>query len=255
MKTFLLGLALLAAVSSSLAAGCPRGEDVLLERWGVLWEKLEERGAQGEHQGVYRELADRYCEPHRAYHNLAHVEHLLNELDVVRQLAHDAEALELALWFHDVVYEIGAPDNEERSARLAREAVRQLGLGDELAQRVATLILATRHTEAPESLDAQLMVDLDLTILGQPRADFDAYEEHIRAEYAPLIVERGVERFNAGRAAILRRFLERPAIYSIESLRRKYEDTARANLRHSIARLEDPSWTESAVEGQNRSNQ
>ena len=54
----------------------------------------------------------------------------------------------------------------------------------------------------------------------------------------------GAAAFNRGRAGILGRFLERPAIYSTEHFKAKYEEQARANLRRSIRRLEEVAWTE-----------
>lgn len=252
MKGFSVCFLLLFVVVTSAAAECPGGEDSLQQRWLALWERLRLVGAAGEHERVYRELAARYCESHRAYHTLAHIRHTLDELDAARDLAQDPDAVEFALWFHDVVYDIGAGDNEEESARIAREAALAFGLSETWADRVSDLILATRHAATPVEADAQLMVDIDLSILGQPWQRFDAYEEEIRTEYAPVIEERGAARFNAGRAGILRRFLARPTIYSTDYFQEKYEESARANLQRSIERLEDPDWTRAAGDGQNR---
>lgn len=252
MKILGIGFLLSFAAVTSAGADCPGGEGALQGRWLDLWGRLQQHGAEGDYEKVYRELVARYCESHRAYHNLAHVEHALDELDEVRDLAKDPDAVELALWFHDLVYDIGAGNNEEESARLARKAVVEFGLTEGLADRVSGLILATRHNATPLDSDAQLVVDIDLSILGQPPGRFDAYEEEIRSEYAPVIEERGAAGFNAGRARILRRFLTRPAIYSTDYFRRKYEESARANLRRSIERLEDPSWTAPVTDGQNR---
>ena len=174
----------------------------------------------------------------------------------MRELAKDPDAVELALWFHDVVYDIGARNNqesnEEESARLAREEAVELGLTAEWAERVSQLVLATRHVAVPLEADAQLVVDIDLSILGQSRERFDAYEEEIRIEYAPVIEAQGTARFDTGRARILKGFLARPAIYTTAHFRQKYEQRARANLKRSIERLEDPAWTEAVEDGQNR---
>lgn len=254
MNSKILGVGvLLLAVSSTRATGeCPGLDHPLEQRWDSLWEKLEKRGAHGEPERVYRELTARYCEPHRAYHTLLHVQHVLDELDAVRELAEDPDAVEFALWFHDVVYDIGAGNNEEESARIAREAALGFALPEDWTNRVSDLILATRHAATPVEVDAQLVVDIDLSILGQPWERFDAYEKEVLAEYAPVIEERGAARFNAGRAAILKRFLERPQIYSTHHFQVKYEEPARENLRRSIARLEEADWTKAAEDGQNR---
>jgi predicted metal-dependent HD superfamily phosphohydrolase len=212
--------------------------DPLKERWYDLWNRLEERGAAGDHERVYHLLVTRYSEVHRAYHNLAHVKHALEEFDQVRRLAKDEVAVEFALWCHDAVYDIGSRTNEEESARFAGEAALEFGLSEEWAEDVAGLILATRHDALSDDADAQLVVDIDLSILGQSWDRFDVYEEEIRSEYAPVIEQRGVAGFNAGRAAILKRFLARPAIYATDYFHRKYDTQARENLRRSIERLE-----------------
>lgn len=238
MKTIGLAAVLLGVAASASALDCLSAREELEARWSALWDRLQPQGDPADRDAAFRGLATRYCEPHRAYHTLAHVAHALSELDEVRGLAQDPDAVEIALWFHDVVYDIGSGDNEERSAELAAEAAAQLGLSPARADRVRQHVLATRHDSVPGDADSRLVVDIDLSILGQPAERFDAYEEEIRREYAPVIEARGEARFDAGRARVLRRFLERPAIYSTGHFRRKYEEAARANLRRSIERLE-----------------
>ena len=117
---------------------------------------------------LFEGLAARYREPHRAYHTLAHVEHVLRQFDGVRHLANDPDAVELALWFHDVVYDLGSGSNEEDSAALARAAALEMGMSEARADRASNLVLATKHNAAPTQADARLVVDIDLSILGQP---------------------------------------------------------------------------------------
>jgi predicted metal-dependent HD superfamily phosphohydrolase len=99
---------------------------------------------------------------------------------------------------------------------------------------VKELIAATKHSSVPPTADARVVTDIDLSILGQPAEVFDAYDRAIRLEYAHV----GDEAFAAGRAKVLRQFLERPAIYSTESFRGWYEAAARENLARAIARWE-----------------
>ena len=202
----------------------------LRTRWLGLWEHL---GAQGDPWPPYAELTARYAEPHRAYHTLEHIGHCLDELGAARHLAGDPAMVEMALWYHDAIYETRAADNEERSGALAAAAARGAGLSEVLAARVETLILATRHQATPADADAALLVDIDLSILGADALAFDTYEDQVRREYAwvpePVFRQR--------RAEILESFLARPALYSTPYLRSRYEVTARANLRRSIDRL------------------
>ena len=231
-------LSLFAGVASG-CAGPLSGQHTLPGRWLDLWGRLEKRGAVGDPAGIYREIAARYSEPHRAYHTLTHVEQVLEELDSARPVAEDVDAVEAALWLHDVVY--GVRNHEEESAKFATETLLKAGLPAEWVERVSGLIMATRHDTDPLDADARLVADIDMSILGQPRDRFDAYEAAVRLENVPRTQEGNATRFNQGRAALLKRFLAQPVIYYTDYFRQKYEEQARANLRYSIERLEHPS--------------
>lgn len=200
------------------------------QRWLALWRRL---GARGDAQAVLNSLLSRYSETHRAYHTLEHVEYCLNELESVRYLVVNPDAVELALWYHDAVYDTKATDNEERSAFLAVEMVRDVFLPDNFGQLIAGLIIATKHTSVPAHFDAKLLVDVDLSILGQPEDKFSKYERQIRREY-DWVPE---EMFVVGRSKILKLFLDRPSIYSTQFFRDKYEEQARKNIANSLARF------------------
>jgi predicted metal-dependent HD superfamily phosphohydrolase len=178
-------------------------------------------------------LVRAYSEPHRAYHNLRHIDDCLRLFDDVQRLALRPIELEMALWFHDVVYSPRAKDNEERSAEWARGVCRRARFAPEFEAGVATLILATRHDAPPSTPDAGLVVDIDLSVLGRPPAEFDAYEAAIREEFrwVPDLL------FRPGRAKVLQSFLARPAIYTSDFFRDRYERQARANLERSLSRL------------------
>lgn len=174
-----------------------------------------------------------YCEPHRHYHNQQHILECLAELDRSRHLAQQPHAVELALWFHDAVYDPKEADNEERSAELARQCLRENGIDLPVVQTVAELILATKHNEGKSEGDAGLMLDVDLSILGQPEERFLEYEEQVRQEYAwvPRLI------FRRKRANILEGFLARERLYSTDLFYCRYEEQARRNLQTSVRRL------------------
>lgn len=202
----------------------------LQQRWTSLWKRL---GAQGDASSIYKDLVVRHSEPHRAYHTLEHIGHCLDEFEQVRHLAANPDAVELALWYHDAIYDTRAKDNEERSAVLVTEMVRNTSLPDNLGQSVANLITATKHTSASTDPDVQLLVDIDLSIFGQSEDKFGEYERQVRKEYEWVTEDA----FVAGRSAILKSFLDRPTIYSTQFFRNKYEAQARRNIAKSLARL------------------
>ncbi len=204
------------------------------ERWIALCGRLEVEASPLSVEEVYRQLAERYAEPHRAYHNLDHIEHCLDEFEPLRPTCAHPEHVEAAIWFHDAIYDTRAADSEERSADFAQRTLRDLGLEPRVCESVGSLILATTHEASPSSADESALVDVDLAILGQPPGVFDEYERAIRVEYA-WVDDRT---FAAGRRRILHVFLQRPHIYATELFRPRYEAAARANLQRSITRLE-----------------
>jgi predicted metal-dependent HD superfamily phosphohydrolase len=145
----------------------------------------------------------------------------------------DLDAIEFALWFHDAVYDTKAKDNEERSAALARDVIRSASLSGSFGDLVTRLIVATKHATPPVARSEQLVVDIDLSILGQSHRKFDEYERRIRAEYS-WVPAPG---FATGRLAILSSIQSRPRIYSTDLFHGKYERSARENLARSIAQL------------------
>lgn len=207
-----------------------QGNRGLQASWQAMWSGL---GASGDGRTLADELALRYSEPWRRYHTLEHLGECLGHFAPVQHLARQPAEVAAALWFHDAVYDIGAADNEERSARWALIAMTEYGVDAAVADRVAQLVLVTRHTSLPVQPDEQLLVDIDLSILGAPPARFAAYENQIRAEYA-IVEERA---FKARRRAVLQSFLARPRIYSTDHFYALLENAARANLAGSLAQL------------------
>jgi predicted metal-dependent HD superfamily phosphohydrolase len=139
----------------------------------------------------------------------------------------------LALWYHDAIYDTHASDNEARSAALARAVLAAAGAQEPTIVSVERLILATKHDAVPRDRDAQILVDIDLSILGADEPRYQEYETQIRREYA--WVDEGA--FRSGRTKVLRSFLDRPFIYSTTEFRSRLEAPARNNLARALLAL------------------
>jgi predicted metal-dependent HD superfamily phosphohydrolase len=201
-----------------------------LAEWLRLCEAI---GAQRSAEFRFEKLIERYSEPQRHYHTAEHIAECLREFRGIEQTVSRAHEIEMALWLHDVIYDPTKTDNEEQSAAFATEMFCEANLSGEFAARVRDLILATRHNSVPSDTDARVIVDIDLTILGQPAERFWRYEADIRKEYA--FVPEGL--FCVKRAEILESFLGRKRIYQIEFFANRYERAARENLAESIRKL------------------
>lgn len=180
---------------------------------------------------AFTRLTRRYGEPHRHYHTLAHIAHVLQ---VVQQLASQTQNLthvQLAAWLHDVVYDPRAPDNEAQSAAYSARLLQQLAQPPPLIAAVQQLILLTRHDQTPPpDRDARVLLDADLAILGAPPAAYQTYAAAIRREYHWV----DDDAYRQGRTAILQTFLQRPTLYHTATMRASHEQRARHNLQHEI---------------------
>lgn len=182
-------------------------------------------------EGEYRRVRRAWRGMSRHYHTLDHLEACLREFDAVRSLAVRPEEVELALWFHDAVYRSWRKDNERQSADWAARALRAAPL--ESVERIRQMILATMHMDEELGGDTALVVDVDLSILGQPPDIYRGFERAIRREY--WWVPR--TKYVAARSGVLAGFLERSTIYQHDALYEKYEAQARVNLNAALARL------------------
>lgn len=205
-------------------------DPALSRSWARAWNGLD---AEGHGLALRDALLEAWSEPQRQYHTLRHLGDCLALFEATMQLAERPAEVEIALWFHDAVYDLRARDNEARSAAWAEQALAAAGVAAPARSRVYALIMATCHSALPASADERLLVDIDLSILGADGERFEEYEVQVRQEYAwvPGLL------FRRKRREILEGFLARPAIYATTWFRDRFETQARANLQRSVARL------------------
>ena len=204
---------------------------VSLAAWHGAWRAL---GLAGGDAGLFHRLVAAWSEPQRHYHTLQHLRECLELFDGAHDLANHPGEIELALWFHDAVYDVQAHDNEARSADWARASILQAGGGAAAADRIHALVMATAHHAPVADADTQLLVDVDLAILGAAPARFDEYEAQVRAEYAHVPDAA----FRSGRLRILQGFAGRPRLYGTAYFQERCEAAARANLQRALRRLD-----------------
>ncbi len=204
-------------------------------QWNILWKRIGVINNKKIKKAFFA-LKEKYSKPHRFYHNLNHIAHCLIELKEVRSLARNINILELAIWYHDI------EGDEEQSAKLAVKIIKNLQpqFKEKELEEIKELIKATNHLSFDEKkknffkIDEKLIIDVDLSILGQKRERFIEYEKLIAKEYNHIPRKL----FLSGRIFVLKSFLRREHIYLTPYFRNKYERQARKNLMHSLLLLE-----------------
>lgn len=184
--------------------------------------------------GAWHYLYERYNEAHRHYHTVDHLIQMFNgahDLGILEELT-PGEAL--AIFYHDVIYEVGDSDNEVNSAEvtvdLAQASTRHENESSNYltyaCDTAANIIRDTAHfldkgqppNGGPNSL---LVMDLDLCSLAGNWFWFNVINERVRKEV-------GISKKR--HAKFLTQFLERDFIYRTEVARAAWEDRARDNL-------------------------
>ena len=180
-----------------------------------------------------------WSESHRHYHDQRHLRECLALWTRWREHSPCAGEVAIALWFHDAIYDPQAPvsgSNELNSAAWAARSLVRAGADSDIAQRVHDLVMATQH-DAPAALasspDAQLLVDIDLSILGSPAERFERYDQDVRKEYAWVPGFR----YREARAQVLQSFLDRPQLYHGPHAVQLLKAQARINLAAALSRL------------------
>ncbi len=180
---------------------------------------------------VFNQLVTAYSSPNRYYHNLQHIHHVLNTIQILQGYAQNLLAVQLAAWFHDIVYNPETNDNEEKSADYAEEIFRSLNIPVNTVNTVTRLILLSKnHQVAGDDLDGQVFIDADLAILAIQPDKYQEYAQAIRQEYAWMSEENYV----IGRKKVLEQFLVRPQIYFTPLMLEFAEIPARVNLRNEL---------------------
>jgi predicted metal-dependent HD superfamily phosphohydrolase len=177
---------------------------------------------------VFLRLRAAWSAKSRRYHDLEHLADCLRELDATGAEPGIADVAELALWYHDAVYEPGAPTCEERSATLLCEDSALLDVPHASAVASAECVRSTAHVagKKPTCASAELVVDVDLSILGRDVLRFLEFEYAVEEEYASVPSTM----YFLARGRFLEQLLASPVIFRTDHFRERYEANARSNI-------------------------
>jgi predicted metal-dependent HD superfamily phosphohydrolase len=182
---------------------------------------------------AFTDLVKAYSTGDRHYHTLNHIHHVLSVINTLQAYTHDLKAVQLAAWFHDVIYNTQAQDNEEESAEYACQMLSDLGVSSSIITKVACLIINTKHYQSPTDDDSQVLLDADLAILATNPDQYQKYACAIRQEYAWVKESEYI----TGRRQVLESFLHKQQIYYTPLMFEIAEQAARVNLLAEIQTL------------------
>ncbi|RZN83713.1 MAG: hypothetical protein EVB11_04220 [Winogradskyella sp.] len=147
----------------------------------------------------------------------------------------DFEAINFAIWYHDIICKSTKKDNEEKSAIYAKKCLKSLNFEEKRTKIIQNLIISTKRHEVilNKNLDNSYLLDFDLSILGTKWESYLIYIQNIRKEYKiyPNFM------YKPGRKKVLLYFLEREHLYFTEEYRFKFESQARMNIKKEIELL------------------
>ena len=210
----------------------PLDDAALTATWGAAWTSV----GRSPPAGLQAELMTAWSEPQRHYHDQRHLRECLALWARWQGHCERSGKVAIALWFHDAIYDPRDGCNELNSAAWVARSLTCAGADSDTAQRAYDLVMATQHG-APAalgaSLDAQLLVDIDLSILGSAAERFERYDQDVRKEYAWVPGFR----YQEARAQVLQGFLDRPHLYHSERAVALLEAQARINLAAALSRL------------------
>lgn len=194
----------------------------------VRWHAILPAGAP-----FFAELIADYHTKNRHYHNLQHLVSLFEWSDAYAGHLQEQDVVELAIFYHDIIYNPLRQDNEARSAECAVRELQHLGVQEEKVNRVATFIRATaKHDlgDAAAASDLAYFLDFDLAILGSDWNVYQNYTRQIRKEYK---VYPGFL-YKQGRIKVLQAFLAKPHIFFTAAIREQLETKARSNMQREL---------------------
>ncbi len=196
------------------------------------WIKLMNTFGFSENEQEYKMILKLYSESHRKYHNSVHINDCLDKCELNEETKQN-HILQLAIWYHDVIYKPLKKDNELKSAEAAELFLTKQLAGDDLIKRVKKLIMVTLHDQIPSNEEEAYMMDIDISILGSNSETYIDYTKNVRHEYkwVPWFL------YKKKRKEILEMFLNKETLYFTKYFKSNYEQQARINIENEIAQL------------------
>ena len=210
----------------------PHIEEFIDSRWDYLSNKLNLTKPYSR-LWLNNVIKVNYNSSTRIYHNLHHIVDCLSVSEAFFGSYITIEQ-EIALWFHDIVYDPLSNTNEEDSLALASMFLLN---NTKYIDKVIYFILHTKHNAnsyevAGKDIQLAHFLDIDLFILGQKWDYYESYYKSVQEEYLNANVKPG--RYRKGRIEFLESMLAKPNIYHTIWVEDKYGIQAKTNMAKEI---------------------
>ena len=201
-----------------------------LNRFIALWNRCLD-GEDPDGTEIFNMLIGKYNSPDRYYHTVEHIYQCLLKLDSVSSCLSEADndIVELAIWFHDAIYEIGGTRNELKSAQWFTKLAGKK-MSAVIVESVDRCIMYTTHQELPEDNCSKFMVDIDLSGFGQDWDGFTQDGSKVRKENSYQSDQSYIE----SQTKFMNKLLDRDHIYSTEYFNTLLESQARKNITRQL---------------------
>lgn len=182
---------------------------------------------------------EHYAKNNLTYHNYSHINTMLKLVNSKNTQFLDMRTVELAILYHDAIYEPGATDNEKQSATLMLKEMKEKYSPAQL-QKAALIIENTAHHNDPQSAEEALVFYADLAILGSEWNQYLAYATSVALEWNHYLTH---EQYREGRTTFLKSMLKNQVILDPNWATKEEETRARLNMQRELSALAPDSVT------------
>lgn len=199
-----------------------------------LWNQVSVQSDDDHVEAVWDRITTGYSEINRYYHSQRHILFCLEQFSQIEDSVSDSAAAVLAIWFHDLILDPSVNDNEEQSMLLFQELAKN-HLPGELIEKTSSLIMSTRHIDAPSNFDESCIQDIDLSSMGAGWDSFVRDVDDLRKEYTHLSDEQFMDVTNN----FYHKMLDRDKIYTSDYFHEYCEQPARDNIKRYMREMMD----------------
>lgn len=204
-----------------------------METMESLWTRLW--SLPNMHQDMFELLMKEYAQDGRHYHTLRHIYECLMLFYTTAEGGCPLSPVPLAIWFHDIVYNPKASNNEAESAEIFAVFAKSIHMSPLRAGPAHKIIIASSHQKKDyfNHPACDLMLDIDLSSLGKTPDLFDEDALNIRKEFVHL----SDQVYSQKKKAFFNELLARKSVYRTPDFREMFEKQARANMERAIRKM------------------